>query len=290
MTHGEAAARARAGGDFAAQSSPAREAALLAARSCGPCREADCALEAAPEARRRNASLYKAPPEILAIIEAASMLTRVDFDYLLRTAALESSFDPAREVKTSSAVGLYQFVEQTWFHMMQEIGGEFGLEDVTGAIAAGEGGYEVADADARAEILRLRYEPELSALFAGMFTRRNAEFLAKALGREPDPGELYVAHVMGAAGAAELIRLAAEEPDAKANKHFARAARANRTIFFEDKKPRTVAEVLDILRNKYWKIPVYAEDHAPWISAPLPAWGPLPAPLMGGDELLYAAN
>jgi hypothetical protein len=264
----------------------------LARGFCGA--DGDCALHAEPAARPRAALAidgYELPPHILEIIDAASAITKVDFDYLLRAAALESSFNPALEATTSSAVGLYQFVEQSWLHMMQETGAELGLEDLANAISTGEGGkYEVTLDVAREEILWLRYDAEVSAIFAGLFTRRNFEALTQALEREPDSAELYLAHVMGASGATEMIRLMEKKPGEKASKHFARAARANRTIFFhKDKKPRTVAEVYEVLTGKYRKIPVRLEADEPWMSAPLVPDAPLP-PVWhtGAEEISYA--
>jgi hypothetical protein len=175
--------------------------------------------------------------------------------------------------------------------MVQETGAELGLEDLAGAIGTGEGGkYEVADEEARAEILRRRFDPELSAIFAGLFTRRNFDALTQALEREPNSSELYLAHVMGASGAAEMIRLMEKAPDARASKHFARAARANRSIFFhKNRKPRTVAEVYEVLTGKYRKIPVRSEADEPWMSAPLVPDAPLP-PVWhtGAEEISYA--
>ena len=291
LTQADALAHGRAGESL--DQIPVDWSGALSA-SCGLYRVAgDCALKSA-DARMgppRNIGRYKAPPRILEYIDAASAMTKVDFDYLLRTAQLESSFDPLLEATTSSAVGLYQFVEQSWYHMMQETGAELGLEDLAGAIGTGEGGaYQVTADEAREEILRLRYDPELSAIFAGLFTRRNFEALARMLEREPGFGELYVAHVLGASGAAELIRLAGASPDAKAAKHFRRAARANRAIFFhKDRKPRSVAEVYEYLTGKYRNIPVEV-DEAPTATAEPPAeWEPpLPGWRLGGDEVPYA--
>src|SRR5690242_786525 len=53
-------------------------------------------------------------PEVLASIQQASANTGMDFSYLMAQASRESSFDPTAKASTSSASGLYQFVEQTW--------------------------------------------------------------------------------------------------------------------------------------------------------------------------------
>jgi hypothetical protein len=274
LTHGNGSAHELAGRGFAEQTAFARGAALAAPAAAEICKVAvHCATESAPEAepeQRREPVWLTPSPVIAAAIATASAATGVDADYLLRTAALESSLDPFKEVKTSSATGLYQFVEHTWLYMMREIGAEFGLGDLTGAIAAGEGGrFEVSDPEARAQILWLRYDPALAAMFAADFTRRNAEFLTQALGRAPDSGELYLAHVLGQGGAAQLIRLIAENPGADACKLFKRAARANRTIFYDGRRARTVEEVYGVLTNKYFDIPVHAEERVPWMPAPV---------------------
>jgi hypothetical protein len=292
LTQASAAVHGLAGDNFNQNPMLVSDGSFAAPVSCGLCREDyDCALRTTdvPMRTLRNIGRYAAPLPILEVIDAASEITKVDFDYLLRTAALESSFNPLLQANTSSAAGLYQFVEQSWFHMVQETGAELGLEDLAVAIGVGEGGsYHVTADEAREEILRLRYDPELSAIFAGLFTRRNFEALARRLERDPDPGELYLAHVLGASGAAELIRLVAVKPAAKAAAYFRRAARANRTIFYhEGRKPRSVAEVYEYLTGKYRNIPVEA-DAAP-IASERPHWQPpLPGWRMGGDEVPYA--
>jgi hypothetical protein len=260
----------------------------------GLCAEpGDCSPRSADVARWRPALTvegYDLPANIVKAIDAASAVSKVEFDYLLRAAALESSFNPELEAATSSAAGLYQFVEQSWLFMMQETGAELGFEDLANAISTGEGGkYEVTLDEVREEILRLRYDAEMSAIFAGLFTRRNFEALAQMIEREPDASELYLAHVMGAWGAAEMIQLVETKPDAKANRHFRRAARANRSIFFhKNRKPRTVAEVYEVLTGKYRNIPVRAEGNEPWVSAPLVPAEPRPARRIGGEEIPYA--
>jgi hypothetical protein len=253
----------------------------------------DCSPRSADVARLRPALTiegYDLPPDIVEAIDAASAVSKVEFDYLLRAAALESSFDPELEARTSSAAGLFQFVEQSWLHMMQAVGAELGFEDLANAISTnGSGKYEVTLDEAREEILRLRYDAEMSAIFAGLFTRRNFEALTQMIEREPDASELYLAHVMGAWGAADMIRLVEKKPDAKANKYFGRAARANRSIFFhKNRKPRTVAEVYEVLTGKYRNIPVRAEGNEPWVSAPLVPAEPRPARQIGGEEIPYA--
>ena len=206
---------------------------------------------------------FAAPARIVTAIVKASAVTGADFEFLLKTAALESSFNQNTAATTSSAAGLFQFIEQTWLLMIREVGPEVGLGDLAAAIAVtGKGEFDIVDAETEAAILSLRYDPEVSAIMAGAFARRNAEFAARQLGRQASGGELYITHFLGATGGVQLIRLVAKQPRALARKHFAGAARANRSIFYDGRRPRTVAEVHDKLLSKYRRIPIYAAPDA----------------------------
>jgi hypothetical protein len=162
--------------------------------------------------REPNASVASA-------IAAAASLTGVSARYLTATAARESAFDPEAKAGTSSAAGLYQFIESTWLATLSRHAGRLGLEREAGM--------------AREEALALRFDPRLSALLAGALTADNADVLEARLGRAPTDGELYAAHVLGAGGAARLARAAQKSPDASAAELFPEAARANRALFYD---------------------------------------------------------
>ena len=68
---------------------------------------------------------------------------------------------------------------------------------------------------------------------AGAFANSNAKVLTDRLGRKPTDGELYIAHFLGASGAARFISAAQARPDAKAANFFPRAAAANSSIFYD---------------------------------------------------------
>ncbi len=202
-------------------------------------------------------SILEAPAWVASAIKKASQSTGADFDYLLKTAARESAFDQDAKASTSSASGLFQFIENTWLGMIKDVGPQIGLTDYASAIQQTKSGRSyVPDAQARAEILNLRNDPEISAMVAGMFTQQNASYLADRLGRQPTEGELYIAHFLGAGNGARFIRLAQTRPDLPANAYFGRAARANRSIFYANGKPRTMGEVYQNLVSKYGDTPV----------------------------------
>jgi hypothetical protein len=187
-------------------------------------------------------------------IRQASQATGTSFNYLLATAQVESGLDPRAGASTSSARGLFQFVEQTWLGTMKAAGPALGYGQYAAAITkTASGHYEVRDPAMRHEILKLRNDPSANAVMAGAFTKANAAFLSDKLGRAPSEGELYIAHFLGAGGAARLISLADNSPNAKADNFFANAARANPTIFYNHTSggPRSLAQVRDILTARY---------------------------------------
>jgi len=208
---------------------------------------------------------------IAGTLRKAAKATGAGFDYLVKTAMRESSMDPAAKARTSSAAGMFQFVEQTWLEMVKTSGPKYGLDQEAAAITRGANGrYTVSDPGAKAEILALRHDPEVSALMAGEFTGRNNALMTNALRRPPSEGELYAAHFLGAQGAIDLIRLASASPDAKAAAHFPEAASANRSIFYSGGKARGAADVLAKLVNKHENTPSVPESGA----GPMIANGP----------------
>ena len=177
---------------------------------------------------------------VRAAIQRAARATGVDFSMLVETARRESALNPNARAGTSSATGLFQFIESTWLDMVRRYGPSHGLAAQSAALRQG------ADAETRREILALRSDPELSARMAGELARENAATLQARLGRAPNAGELYAAHVMGPAGAVRLIEAAQRgAPDAAAL--FPREAAANGGLFYADGAPRSAQALLERL-------------------------------------------
>jgi hypothetical protein len=187
-------------------------------------------------------------------IRQASQATGTSFGYLLATAQVESGLNPQAGAPTSSARGLFQFVDQTWLGTIKQSGAALGYGRYAAAISqSGSGRYVVQDAAMRQEILKLRNDPTANAVMAGAFTQANAAYLTQKLGRPPSEGELYIAHFLGAGGAARLIGLAASNPGAKAVALFPTAAHANPSIFFDKQTgaARSLAAVRNVLTARY---------------------------------------
>jgi hypothetical protein len=186
-------------------------------------------------------------------IRKAAQLTGTNFQYLLATAKVESNLNPGAKAPTSSAGGLFQFIDQTWLGTIKESGEALGYGRYANAISRNEAGKFVVENPAmRREIMALRQDPTANAVMAGAFTKSNAAYLKERLGRDATEGELYIAHFMGAGGAARLIEQSEAAPGAKAAEAFPNAARANRSIFFDGNgKARNFAEVAQKLSGRY---------------------------------------
>lgn len=98
--------------------------------------------------------------------------------YLGGTARIESGMNPNARNRSSSAGGLFQFIDST--------AQQYGLAD--------------------------RFDPYAASDAAARLAADNAERLRPVLGRDPTPGELYLAHQQGGGGAASLLA----NPDARA--------------------------------------------------------------------------
>jgi hypothetical protein len=158
----------------------------------------------------------------------------------------ESSLKPNAQSSTSSASGLFQFVEQTWLGLVKEHGAQHGLANYAAAISKDGAGRYRADASAKQSILALRQDPGLSALMAGEYAKTTQGQMRASLGREVCGGELYAAHFLGPDAACKLIKAAGSEPGASAASLFPQAASANKSVFFHDGgAPKSVREVYD---------------------------------------------
>jgi len=195
----------------------------------------------------------RAATQVTGAIRDAAQATGTSFNYLLATAKIESNFDPGMTMQSSSATGLFEFIDQTWLGTLKQAGATYGYGSYANAIQQDASGrWVVPDPKMRKEIMQLRTDPTANAVMAGVFTQQNAAILGKRIGRTPSEGELYIAHFFGAGGAGKLIGLVGSNPQASAADVFPQAARANRSIFYDRQgNARSVAGVYAELVRRY---------------------------------------
>ena len=144
--------------------------------------------------------------------------------YFDRLKMAESGGDVTAKAKTSSAAGQFQFIEKTWKEYVSKYNFDYNLND--------------------------RFDPEKSLNVVKKFTEDNKARLSDALGYEPTDSQLYAAHFLGVRGALKFYNA---PPNKLATDVVSKqTAIANKNIFFDSKtkKPRTVAQVHSLLKQK----------------------------------------
>ncbi len=176
--------------------------------------------------------------DIIHAISKASKSSGVGFSYLVNQAAAESNFKASAKAVTSSATGLYQFIDSTWLNMIERYGDDYGIE---------------TQGKSKKEILDMRNDPKTSSFMAAAFASENEKYLNTNWGGKVGATELYFAHFMGASGAASFLNARDENPMQNAADLFPRAARANRNVFYDSEtgKARDLEEVYAFFDKKF---------------------------------------
>ncbi|WP_016746075.1 hypothetical protein [Rhizorhabdus wittichii] len=184
-------------------------------------------------------------------IGRAAQRVGVDFTYLLNQARSESGLDPNAQARSSSAGGLFQFIDQSWLGAVKMYGAKHGLGWAADAISRrGDGSWKV-DGAVRDQVMALKNDPEASSLMAAEFASDNADGLKASLGRQPRSADLYFAHFLGLEGATRFLKAADARPDASAAALFPREARANRSIFYDGGgNARSLSQVYALMAKK----------------------------------------
>jgi len=159
-------------------------------------------------------------------------------DYFQDLAWHESRGRDNAHAPTSSAVGRYQFLEQTWLGNVMVHGAEHGGQLAWAARHIHQSGrhYYVDDPDdplAKQKILDMRKDGSLATLIAKDFTNDNAHVMQKILGNTPLTNtDLYLAHFFGAGTAAKFVLAYHQNSTLDAAAMFPTEAAANSNIFY----------------------------------------------------------
>ena len=160
---------------------------------------------------------------VLGSIQQASRIVGVDETYMLLKAKQESGFNPHAHAKTSSAGGLYQFLDSTWVataNKHKDLLEKYLHVDV--------------DSMSRGQVLQLKENAFASSLMGAAFAKDNKQYLERNVnvpGFKADAGAMYMAHFLGPAGAEKFFENLARNPNASAAAIFGREAAANASVF-----------------------------------------------------------
>jgi len=183
----------------------------------------------------------------------AAHATGVDPVYMMTLADVESSLSPEAKARTSSAQGLFQFIDSTWIETVYQHAADYGFKAASDAIRYVNGELSVEGKD-RDWIMSLRTDPYFSALMAGELIKDVERALQAQGERELAEAELYLAHFLGASSAVRFLEVLDQDPNMKASKLFPKAARANTGLFMEGKGRKrrqvSVAELYNKIDSK----------------------------------------
>lgn len=198
-----------------------------------------------------------AAPEIREAIQSAAKRTGISFDFLVKQAEAESGFDPNAKAATSSATGLYQFIDSTWLSMVRQFGAQYGIPEAAEAVTStASGAPRISDPVMRARVLDLRKDPKFAAAMAAEFAKANQEHLRASTGREPSATDLYMAHFLGAQGASRFLRARGQNGEQAAAEVMPEAAAANRAVFYAaDGRARSLNEVYGRFAKRFEATP-----------------------------------
>jgi len=211
---------------------------------------------------------------LVELIVRASKVVGADPTLLMAVADKESSFSTAVKAQTSSATGLYQFIEQTWLGVIYEFGAKHGLVAEAKLIGRSGKQFVIGDANERQRILDMRREPYISALLAAEMLKRDTLRLERALGRHLTGGEIYLIHFLGPDAAQTFIETMEEQPGVKAAELLPKPAQANRPIFYADAGGETKTLSVSEVHKKFNDMIKVRLDR---YSAVRPTMGPGPA-------------
>jgi len=153
--------------------------------------------------------------------------TQPQASLLNRIMMAESSGRPMAMNDKSTAAGLFQFTDGTWNNMVKKYGDAYGI----------------TKAD--------KMNPQAQQTMASLLLQENGNLLTRSLGRQLDDGDYYVAHVLGAPDAARVLKAHDKGKSIAAASLVGKGVpSANRGIFYDGNRPRSVREVVAILKNK----------------------------------------
>ena len=195
---------------------------------------------------------YTIDRSVLNGVRQASRETGVDFAYLMAQAAQESGFQANASAPSSSAKGLYQFIDGTWLQMMRDHGAKYGQGELASQIQTGASGVAyVSDPAVRQRILNLRNDPQLSAALGAEYARANKQQIEATLGRPATATDLYMAHFLGGSGASQFLAAISQNGNTEAADLLPKAAAANPSVFYDgDGRARSVSEIYRDFQNR----------------------------------------
>ncbi len=168
-------------------------------------------------------NLAKSKEAVGKMLDDVAKQTGMDANMLKTVAAIESGLNPMAAAGTSSAKGLFQFIDGTWNDMLKKYGSKYGIEPGTSSL-----------------------DPMANALMGAEYLKENTKVLS-SVKKDVNATDLYMAHFLGAGGAKQFF---SADPNTSGAALLPKAASANPSIFYNKGVPRTVGEIYKFLQDR----------------------------------------
>ena len=210
----------------------------------------------------------KSRASMVDVITKAAKIVGVDPALLLTIGMVESSLKPEAGAGTSSAKGLFQFIDGTWTTQLKKYANKYGIPSNASP-----------------------YDPVANAILGAEYVKEGVETVSKVVkGRQVNAADIYMSHFMGPQGATDFLNGLQKNPNAIAANTFPGQAKANKSIFAEDKGSgpwRTYAgvynEVQRRVRGQASNLSSIAGLDMNASNAPTPAAGNVDGPTESGS-------
>lgn len=158
-----------------------------------------------------NRKLGYRTKDVKTAIDEAAASVGLDPAILTAFAGVESTFNPDAAAPTTSAKGLFQFLDKTWTQTVTRYGKRYGVP---------------ANAD--------KFDPKYSALIGAAYLKHEIyPSITKAIGRSPTAQDLYFGHFLGPSGGASFLRNLKDTPNGfPAMGPFKDQAAKNKWVFY----------------------------------------------------------
>lgn len=186
-------------------------------------------------------------PAIISALYKAHLQTGVDFDLLVMKAMIESDLGRLLKSSKSSATGVFQYIDSTWFGVIKLYGERLGVPHYAKAIRTNRYGlHTVENSYLRAEILSMRYDHEFAALIKSYQTLDETAMLRAIKGSKVSKTDHYIAHMLGMPLAKEFFTLKRRRSiftlASLNNPYMREAVRMNKAFFYTGGKALTASE------------------------------------------------
>ena len=164
--------------------------------------------------------------EMKTLIEASAKSVGIDPKLATAVAAVESDFKPNAGNGSSSAKGLFQFIDDTWKEQISKYGSKYGLPPNSSV-----------------------FDPKANALMGAQYIKTNVESL-KQTTDTVGPVEAYMAHFLGLGGAKEFLGAMKSSPETIGSELMPKAASKNTETFTSKGKALTLKEIYEVIYKK----------------------------------------